>query len=266
MIEIIGYALATVAGLSLGLTGSGGAILSVPILVYLLHVDPVAATGYSLFIVGVTSLVGGVQNFFNKTVNLKIAFIFGIPSVISVYLARAFFLPSIPDELLSAFGFTVTKSIGLMILFAFVMILAALSMIHDRELSDSNLYSSDVIRHLMLFFQGIGVGVIAGLVGAGGGFLIVPTLFLLAQLPIKKAIGTSLFIVTIQSLSGFWGELQTNAAIDWELLLIFTGLSIIGILMGVLLAKKVDDVKLKKGFGWFVLVMGVFILTKELFF
>lgn len=265
MIELIGYALAAVAGLSLGLIGSGGSILTVPILVYLLGVDPVAATGYSLFVVGATSLVGGLQNAFKKNVDFRTVVVFGIPSIAAVYFTRAWLLPALPEDLLNLGNFELTKGIALMILFAVIMMLASLSMIKGRKEEDSG---DGQIRYNypMILIEGILVGVLTGLVGAGGGFLIIPALVLLAKMPMKKAVGTSLFIIAAKSLLGFTGELQSTEFVDWKLVLIFTGVSIAGIFLGVLLAQKIDGKKLKKGFGWFVLVMGIIILTKELFF
>lgn len=263
MAEIIGYALAALAGLSLGLIGSGGSILTVPILVYFLGVDPVSATGYSLFVVGATSLVGGLQNAFKKMVDFRTVVVFGIPSIAAVYFTRAWLLPAIPENLLNLGEFELTKGIALMILFAIIMMLASFSMIKGRKENPDGKIS---YNYPMILVEGTLVGVLTGLVGAGGGFLIIPALVLLAKMPMKKAVGTSLFIIAAKSLLGFTGELKSAEFIDWKLVLIFTGVSIVGIFLGVLLAQKIDGKKLKKGFGWFVLAMGIIILTKELFF
>ena len=127
--DFLGFALAILVGISLGLIGSGGSILTVPILVYVMAVEPVLATAYSLFIVGATSLVGGVQNALQKKVDFKTVLIFGVPSIVAVYLTRAYLLPLIPDVLLSVESFQLTKSIALMVLFSIVMIFASISMI-----------------------------------------------------------------------------------------------------------------------------------------
>ena len=264
-IEIIGYLLAVVVGISLGLVGSGGSILTVPILVYVMTIDPVLATAYSLFVVGVTSLVGAVQNAFHKRVDFKTVVIFGIPSILAVYVTRAFIIPGIPDVLFNVGDFTFTRSIGLMVLFALVMILAAVSMI--RPCPNCQEADTGKIRYNypMILAEGILVGTLTGLVGAGGGFLIIPALVLLARMPMKLAVGTSLFIIAAKSLLGFIGDLQTSTAIDWKLLVLFTGLSVVGIFAGIYLSTKVAGSKLKTAFGWFILVMGVYILIKELF-
>lgn len=264
-IEILGYFLAILVGISLGLIGSGGSILTVPILVYVMGVNPVLATAYSLFVVGTTSLVGGVQNVLLKKVHFKTAIIFGVPSIITVYFTRAYLLPIIPDVLFMIGNFQLTKSIALMLLFAVVMVLASISMIRPCPHCEDVEQSEMKYNYPMILLEGILVGTLTGLVGAGGGFLIIPALVILAKMPMKLAVGTSLFIIAAKSLLGFVGDLQGEEVIDWGLLLTFTGLSVIGIFIGIFLSKKVKGNKLKTLFGWFVLVMGVYILIKELF-
>ncbi len=262
----IGLVLAIIVGISLGLIGSGGSILTVPILVYVMDVDPVLATAYSLFIVGVTSLVGGIQNAVQKKVDFKTVLIFGIPSIVAVYLTRAYLVPLIPDVIFTIGNFEFTKSIALMVLFAIVMIAASISMI--KPCIDCDKYEETNLKYNypMILLEGAVVGVLTGLVGAGGGFLIIPALVLLARMPMKLAVGTSLFIIAAKSLIGFTGDLQGGETIDWTLLSTFTGLSTVGIFIGILLTKKIAGNKLKTAFGWFVLVMGIYILVKELFF
>lgn len=263
--EIIGYVLAIFVGISLGLIGSGGSILTVPILVYVMAVEPVMATAYSLFVVGSTSLIGGVQNALQKKVDFKTVVIFGIPSIASVYLTRAYLIPIIPDVLFEINGFQITKSIALMVLFAVVMIFASISMIRPCHTCNDSEDSKIEYNYPLILLEGMVVGTLTGLVGAGGGFLIIPALVLLAKMPMKLAVGTSLFIIAVKSLLGFIGDLQGGETINWMLLSTFTGLSIVGIFIGILLSKKIDGKLLKKSFGWFVLVMGIYILIKELF-
>ncbi|MBK8519655.1 MAG: sulfite exporter TauE/SafE family protein [Ferruginibacter sp.] len=264
--EILGYVLAVVVGISLGLIGSGGSILTVPILVYVMAVNPVLATAYSLFIVGSTALVGGVQSAMQKRVDFKTVLIFGIPSIAAVYATRMWLVPFIPDELFTIGSLVITKAIALMLLFAVVMILASVSMIRPSKNKEQDENAPRVYNYPMILLEGTVVGLLTGLVGAGGGFLIIPALVLLARMPMKLAVGTSLFIIAAKSLIGFIGDLQGSEIIDWKLLGIFTAFSVVGIFIGILLSKKIPGQKLKKGFGWFVLIMGIYIIIKELFF
>lgn len=264
MEEIIGYLLAVLVGVSLGLIGSGGSILTVPILVYIMNVEPVNATAYSLFIVGATALVGGIKNAMEKNVDFKTVWIFGAPSIVAVYLTRAYLVPFIPKEMFSLGDFMVTKDIFLMMLFAVVMILASYSMIKPSKKTEEN--NGEIQYNIpMIFVEGTLVGILTGLVGAGGGFLIIPALVILARIPMKLAVGTSLLIIAAKSLIGFYGDIKSNPNLDFHLMTYFTIASILGMFIGIYLTKKIDGTKLKTGFGWFVLVMGIYIVIKELF-
>ncbi|PVW12827.1 sulfite exporter TauE/SafE family protein [Marixanthomonas spongiae] len=262
IIEILGYIGALFIGVVLGLIGGGGSILTVPILVYALSLNPIIGTAYSLFVVGITSLVGAIKNMSKGMVDYKTAIIFAIPAFIAVYLTRAFLIPAIPDELFEWSNFTVTKNLAIMLFFAVIMLLASVSMIrNNRKEVDEN--AQITYNYPLIIVEGLVVGTITGIVGAGGGFLIIPALVLFAKLPMKKAVATSLLIIAIKSLIGFIGDVQ-NLNIDWLFLLVFSGLSIVGIFIGIWLNNFIDGKKLKKGFGWFVLVMGVYIIYKEL--
>lgn len=257
--ELFGYFGALCIGLILGLTGGGGSILTVPILVYVMLIDPIIATAYSLFIVGTTSAFGAVQNYRKGLVDIKNGFLFAIPSFIAVYLTRRILVPMIPDTIVEQ-PFLLTKSTFLMVFFAVIMVLAAISMLKKKkEVGETAGY----IAISTLLFQTFTIGIIIGLVGAGGGFLIIPSLVLFAKLPMKKAVGTSLFIIAMNSLIGFLGDVQ-SITIDWKFLSSFTGISIIGIFIGIYLNKYVNESQLKKGFAYFVLNMAFFILVKEL--
>ena len=258
-----GYIASVFIGLALGLIGGGGSILTVPVLVYLFGVDPVLATAYSLFIVGSTSLVGAFPKYKNGEINLKTAIIFGIPSIIAVYATRAYIVPAIPTEVFAIRSFMVTKAIRMMMIFAVLMVFASVSMIRDKH-NNQEESGEQVFNYQMILLEGTIVGILTGLVGAGGGFLIIPALVIFSKLPMKQAIGTSLLIIAAKSLIGFTGDLGKQT-MDWQLLISVTILAIIGIFMGNFLGKKVSAKSLKKGFGWFVLVMGIYIIIKEIF-
>jgi hypothetical protein len=263
--EIIGFAAAIVMGLSLGLIGGGGSILTVPILVYLFSVDAVLSTAYSLFVVGLTSAVGSFSHFRKGNVHLKTALIFGIPSIIAVYAVRKFVVPAIPDEIFSVGSFVMTKSLGVLVLFAVLMLLASFSMIRKPK-KEKEEETRVHYNFPLIFLEGLLVGGVTGLVGAGGGFLIIPALVLLAGLPMKQAVGTSLLIIALKSLIGFTGDLGTGLEIDYGFMLFFSAFAMVGIIVGSYLTKFISNEKLKPAFGWFVMVMGVYILVKELVF
>ena len=264
----LGYFASILIGISLGLIGGGGSILTVPVLVYLFHVEPMMATAYSLFIVGTSSLVGAFPKYKDGLISIKTAVVFGIPSIIAVFATRKLLVPAIPDEVFTLAGFVVTKAILMMILFAILMVAASVSMIKTKKQTKEEApETKQVFNYPMIILEGSIVGVLTGLVGAGGGFLIIPALVMLSKLPMKMAIGTSLLIIAAKSLIGFIGDATSNGAqMDWKLLLVVTVLAIGGIFIGNVLSKKIDGNKLKKGFGWFVLVMGIYIIINELFF
>ncbi|MGZ9735986.1 sulfite exporter TauE/SafE family protein [Flavobacterium sp. GNP002] len=262
--EYIGYFTSILIGVALGLIGGGGSILTVPVLVYLFAIEPVIATAYSLFIVGLTSAVGTVGYFKKGLINIKTAIVFGIPSIIAVFTTRALIVPAIPKEVFSIGEFIVTKNLLMMLLFAVIMIAASYSMIKKDKKIIAEKSEVQKFNYPLILIEGAIVGVITGLVGAGGGFLIIPALVVLSKLPMKEAVGTSLVIIAAKSLIGFFGESGENV-INWQFLLTISAFAIVGIFIGTALSKKIDGNKLKPAFGWFVLVMGIYIITKELF-
>lgn len=260
MTELIGYVACVFIGIVLGILGGGGSILSIPILVYLLQVDVVMASAYSLFIVGTTSLVGAIPKYKKHLVNLKTGFFFGLPSIITIFITRKWIVPAIPEIVYQTESITLTKRVLILGLFAVLMILASISMIRgSKEITNTN----NRFRVVLVIIEGIIIGFLTGLVGAGGGFLIIPALVLLTGLPFKTAVGTSLFIIAINSLMGFMGDVL-NYSMDWKFLFSITALSIIGILIGDRISKKISATTLRKSFGWFVLLMGCWILFREL--
>ena len=260
--EILGFLLAVFMGLTLGLLGGGGSILTVPILVYVLGINPVLATAYSLFVVGTTSVIGSIKKSKQGLVKWKIAIIFSIPSLIAVFLTRYYLIPSIPEHIMSLGDLEITKNIVIMVFFALVMLVASWSMLRGTK-NDSE-PSSTTFRIPKIIAEGLIVGVVTGLVGAGGGFLIVPALVILLRMPMKQAVGTSLVIISAKSLIGFLGDIGSGQEIDWTFLLTFTAFSMAGMFIGLYLNRFISGGKLKKTFGWFIVIMAIFILFREL--
>ena len=260
--EYLGYIFSILIGVALGLIGGGGSILTVPVLVYIFNMDAAAAAVYSLFVVGLTSAVGSVNYFKRGLINIKPALVFGIPSVVGVFIARLIIVPAIPEHVFSIGDFSISKHILLMLLFAILMIGASYSMIKKNNevvVEDKKLCCQN---YVLTILQGMLTGIITGMVGAGGGFMIIPALLFMLKLPMKKAIGTSLLIIAFNSLLGFAGS-AGHTEIHWPFLLTIAAFAVGGIFIGNLLSRKIDGAKLKPAFGWFVLVMGVYIILKE---
>lgn len=262
MESILGYLAAGLIGIALGLIGGGGSILTVPVLVYLFHVEPTLATAYSLFIVGTTSLVGGVRSAMRKMVDFRTAVVFAIPSFIAVYLTRRYLVPLIPDSIVTFGSFVLTKDIAIMIFFGLIMLAAAISMIRKKKEEPSEDQPIQY-NYPMIVLEGIVVGGVTGIVGAGGGFLIIPALVLFARLPMRMAVGTSLVIIAVKSLVGFLGDIGSGQHIDFRFIGIVSLIAIAGIFLGTYISRFIESRKLKSGFGWFVLVMGVYIIVSE---
>jgi uncharacterized protein len=257
--EILGYVLSVCIGIILGLLGGGGSILSIPILVYFFQLDAVVSSAYSLFIVGVTSLVGAIPKYKDQLVSTRIGLLFGVPSVICTFATRKWLIPAIPDILIQTESFVLTKRLLVLGTFGVLMIMASLSMVTGRR---EKVYTEHTTRMVLTIVEGCLIGFLTGLVGAGGGFLIIPALVFLTGLPFKTAVGTSLFVIAINSLIGFLGDVL-NYPMDWPFLLLVSALAIIGIFIGSRLSHAVTGQNLRRAFGWLVLVAGVMILLNE---
>ncbi|GGH74003.1 hypothetical protein HNQ91_003773 [Filimonas zeae] len=261
MLPILGYVSAIGVGLSLGLIGGGGSILTVPILVFFFGIDPILATTYSLCIVGLTSAVGAFRYYRNGNIIFNIALLFGIPSLITVFIMRKWVMPSIPKHLCFIGKHDLIKSELLMVVFALLMIGTAVAMIR-RKNTDENDNENFTPNKPLLVGQSILVGAITGFVGVGGGFLIIPSLVMFARLPVKKAVGTSLMIMTLSSLLGVMGDLTRHVPLNTGFLFLFSAFTIIGILAGTYFNRFIKDNALRQTFGWFVLCMGFFIIIR----
>ena len=261
----LGFFLAILVGVTLGLVGSGGSILTVPILVSVFNIKPEVAFVYSLFIVGTTAIFGSVRAYNQKNIDLRIAFSFGVTSILAVYLTRVFIVPSLPNVLFTMGNFQVNKDSYLLLLFAILMLMASFTMIRKKNyLVDNNQQWIETNKRLIFIFSGIIVGIITGLVGAGGGFLIVPILFLIGRLPMNKAVGTSLLIISLNSMVGFVSNFHHKMNIDWVFLLSFSVFTVLGILIGTYLNRFIDGQKLKRIFGCFVMLLGIYIIISSL--
>ncbi len=266
---IIAYCLFLLIGLILGLIGGGGSILSVPVLVYLMHYPAEEATGYSLFIVGLTSLIGGFAFIKRGDISFESLLQFAIPSLLTVFLVRKFLIPGLPELFFTIGDFKVTKQVFIMTVFAVLILFSSYSMIKKQEKDYRNdamweEFSRSPIRIYFVILLAISVGFLTGFVGAGGGFIIVPVLLFFIRVPVKKAIGTSLCIIAINSLVGFTGNLG-HLDINWHLLLIASSICVSGILVGNMISIRISAHKLKPAFGWFTLIVGIFVIVKELF-
>lgn len=260
MFDILIYCCALLIGLILGLTGGGGSILTVPVLVYIVGLTPVVGTAYSLFIVGMTAAFGSIQNYRNGVVVVRTALKFALPSLMGIFLTRKFIVPALPDVLFQNDFFPIRRDLFLMILFAMVMLMAASAMLRKKPVADNDEAQSPVKLFIKIFF----IGIIMGLIGAGGGFLIIPVLYYVAKLPMRKAIGTSLLIISLNSLVGFAGAIGT-IAIDWDFIMSFSAFSIIGVFIGIYSSRFFKESTLKKIFAFFVIIIALIILTRELF-
>ncbi|MCF6208864.1 MAG: sulfite exporter TauE/SafE family protein [Ghiorsea sp.] len=250
-------------GITLGIFGAGGSILTVPILVFLLGIGVSEATAYSLFIVGVTALFGAYTYYKQDLIQFKIGFIFAIPAFIGVYSVRLWGMPALPEHIANFGDYSLSKDALVLIVFSLIMIMAAYSMIKPSKADAAG--EQKQLNLPLIAVEGLVVGAVTGFVGAGGGFLIIPALVVLAGLGMKEAVGTSLMIIAFKSILGFIGDIQSGMVIDWILLFEVTGLSIIGALIGERLSRNLDGNKLKPIFGYFVLMMGIAMLLREVF-
>lgn len=263
ILHVFGYLSALVIGLSLGLIGGGGSILAVPVLAYLFSINEKSATAYSLFIVGASALVGGWKQHLKGFVDWRTAIVFGIPAIVGVTVVRHYVVPALPEVLFQIEDFSFTRRMAMFGLFAVLMIPAAYSMLKKEK----NVIKTGEVayNYPLILIEGLIVGGITGMIGAGGGFLIIPALVILANVEMKVAVGTSLIIIAIKSLLGFFLGDAITMEIDWNFLALFTGLSFIGIFIGSYLSNFIDGKKLKKSFGYFILFMSAFIFYMEFF-
>lgn len=265
ILEILGYISALIIGISLGLIGGGGSILAVPVLAYLFSVNEKVATAYSLFIVGASALVGGFKQHLKGYVDWRTAIVFGLPAIVGVTVVRHYVVPALPDILFTTGDFEFTRRMAMFGLFAVLMIPAAFSMLKKRKDKKQKGDGAVTYNYPLILAEGLIVGGITGMIGAGGGFLIIPALVILANVEMKVAVGTSLIIIAFKSLMGFFLGDALTMDIDWMFLSVFTGISFVGIFIGSYLSNFIDGDKLKRGFGYFIFIMAIFIFYMEFF-
>ena len=256
---IFGYILAVLMGTTLGLIGAGGSILTVPILVYFFKIPPLLATAYSLLIVGITALIGALSYFRKNLVDIRSALIFMVPAMISVLITRAFIIPNLPEELIN-----IPKEIFIMLFFASLMSTAAFLMLRPQIFSTTKPTKKIKFTFSKLMLGSSAIGLLTGMVGAGGGFLIIPALVMLFGLSMKQSIGTSLAIIATNSLIGFSGDLSLGIKINWSVLTLFIALTSLGMIFGIWLGKNLDGQKLKKVFSLFILMVAIAIFIQEI--
>lgn len=262
MLYLLGYFGILLMGITLGIIGGGGSIIALPIMVYLFKIPADEAIVYSLFIIGCTSIFASISNIKQKNFDAVTACKFGAASVLMVAITRSCIVPNIPTILFTFNHIHIYKSAVLLLLFAILMLVASLKMITNNNPANADANPNS----LFLIFRGAAIGVLTGLIGAGGGFLIVPTLIYHANLTIKKAIGTSLLIIGANSLIGFGISTIHTPVHNWQQLITFISIAIAGAVIGMAVSKKISNQKLKIVFGWFVLITGLYIIVKELFF
>ena len=258
--SILGYIGAVLTGLVLGLLGGGGAAVSIPILKYAFHVPASIATGYSLIIVCITALIGTVPNLKMNLIRYRALLRCGLPALTATYIMRRYFIHSIPDVFFKMHGFVLTKDTFILLLLAFFMGMVARNMIYGPKPNAQEIKSTPYISILI---QSIFIGLFTGMVGAGGGFLLIPLLFSSEPMEFRNATATSLALVMLNSFIGFIGDLQSSVVIDWPFLLSFIGCSVVGILIGIRTANMIDNKKLRLIFGYAMMGIAIFILVNE---
>lgn len=261
--EALGYLISIFMGLSLGLLGAGGAILTVPILVYFFAVDPKIATVDSLFIVGMTALIGALNAKLKNKIDLKVAILFALPGLFGVSFAKYIFLPLLPEHITTLGGLELTKSVFIMLVFAVLMLFSSVSMVRGKKNGNQEL-NKGLSFYIKLVVQGFFVGFVTGFIGAGGGFLIIPALVTLVGLPMHIAVGTSLAIITINSSFAFLAALHKGFVPDWPLLLSILGISLVGFFVGSYYSQKTPERTLKRIFGIFIVLIAMFILIDQI--
>ncbi len=259
---ILAYILAILVGITMGLFGGGGSILTIPILIYIANVEPIQATSYSIVIVGLSAIFGSANKFRKNEIDLSKSIYFGIPSIIMLYLTRRYIIDLIPNTLVNIGEFALTKPNFILLIFTMIMLLSAYSMYFEKSIK----HIEKEKHPLYITILGVLIGLIVGLVGAGGGFLFIPALVKFTGMKMKEAIGSSLFIVALNSIFGFIGDIVNNVKYDVSFLTIFAVISIIGMFVGIYISNYISGKNLKRYFAILVFLIAVNMILKEVFF
>lgn len=252
MIILIGYLLATCAGIAFGMLGAGGAILTVPVLVYIFSLTPIVATTYSLLVVGLSAGWATAINLKRGLIDWKIALQFAVPSGFAVFVVRNFIWPLIPNQI-----FTISKDELLMLLFAGVMTFSAKNMLKPQASLKIDRNSRNIILSALI------AGALTGLLGVSGGLVIVPTLHLVIGLTMAQAVATSLSIIAFNASLGFVLDMSRGASIDWSFAAIYLACTFLGVYLGSRLGYLISQTKLRRSFAFFIIIVSVLILIRE---
>lgn len=258
---ILGAFLFVLIGVILSLLGSGGALLTIPVLVYIFDVDPYWATSYSMFIMGVSNWAATIDNIKKNLIYYKIGLCFAIPGLLVTFIIRRFILPIVPDVLFESDVLSFTKGSAIMLSFAILMFYTAIKTFRRKNTIE---YSRIEFSPVINILQGAAIGLVTGFAGAGGGFLIVPALLFTVKMPMKEAAATSLFIISITTFLGFFGDFNPAIEMDWTLIIFCTAFSILGILITSFIKDTFSNKFLKTSFGYFILGLSLLVFYIEI--
>lgn len=258
---ILGALLFLLIGMVLSLLGSGGALLTIPVLVYVFDINPYWATSYSLFIMGVSNWNATIYNIKSKLIHYKVALYFAIPGLMVTYFIRRFIMPVIPEVVFENEILSVSKGTLIMLVFSLLIFYTAIRTLKTKTVTEN---VPGKFSRLSNALQGAGIGVVTGFAGAGGGFLIVPALLFTVKIPMKEAVATSLFIISITTSLGFLGDLNPSVYMDWPFLFYCVAFSMAGIYMTNRIKDRFSNKTLKLIFGYFILGLSILIFIIEI--
>ena len=260
--DLAGFALVFFIGVIMGTIGAGGSILTSAVLVYVFCISPVLSASYTLLNVCTISIIGFVQYYRKGLVDINMGLLYALPTLLMVFCMRRFIMPAIPDIIFSNERFTITKNLLVMLAFSLLMITIAWSMIRRPVYTPA--VNQKRPSSFVMILPGIFTGLLTGFAGAGGGFVIVPALVFFGGLEIKKAIGTSLFIIAINTSTGFIGDYSAGVNYDWFFLIKLVAATVAGMVLSGRIMVKMSNEKLRRLFAYTILTMGCWVIIREL--